>query len=391
MVSIELIARTVRGVEYVVADEIAALGSFDVTQHPREVRFRANALSVLGALQTPDDIFVLVGSVVGVGHRKDVVRWLGDRARRWHWRSAVGEIARYRQMPASGRFDVVASLIDRRNFSRFDVEDEIGSALSGLLRARYVSRRGIERDMPPVDFTVRVFINADKATFALRLGGTPLHRRDYKQDAAPGTLHPPMAAVLGRLLAPGPGERVLDPFCGDGTIPIEVATMFPQAVVHGADRDPERVRNARANSARADVEVAFTTGDAGRLGFPDGSIDVVISNPPWNITVEATGLLAGGLGRFWSEAERVLSPNGRLGVILDAEPGAQDELRRSGFEVAFAQNVRLAGRLAEIIVCTPADRPDWALPDGIARRRREAVAAGLVTSTGFDSRAGETQ
>lgn len=380
-----MIARTVRGVEYVVADEIAALGMTEVTQRPREVTFQAEGAGpALAALQTPDDLFLTVGVVKGVGHRKDVVRWLAEHARGWEWGEAAEVVARWREAPARRRFDVVASLIGRRNYSRFDVEDEVGAALSEVLGARYESRRGSVHGIPQVDLTVRVFINADTATFALRLGSSPLHRRAYKQDAAPGTLHPPMAAILGRLLAVSAGERVLDPFCGDGTIPIEIATQTPGAVVHAADRNPERVRNAIANAERAGAEIDFSTADAGKLGYADATVDLIVTNPPWNIAVDATGLLAVGLGRFWAEAERVISPTGRMGIIMDAELGAAGELRRRGFRIALMQSVRLAGRLSEIIICTPPGRPCWKLPAGIADRRREALSIGLVTTTGFE-------
>jgi 23S rRNA G2445 N2-methylase RlmL len=387
-VSIKLIARTVRGVEYIVADEIESLGLATVTQHPREVTFQAGkVVPALAALQTPDDLFLSVGDVTGVGHWKDVVPWLAQYARRWDWGDAVNVVGRLRKLPERRRFDVVASLLGRRNYSRFDVEDEVGSALSDMLSSRYVSRRGDAHDMPQVDLTVRVFINGDRATFALRLADSPLHRRQYKQDAAPGTLHPPMAAALGRLLAAKTGETVVDSFCGDGTIPIEIGRLSPGAVVHGSDRDPARVRNAIANAKRAGVAVDMTTADAGELGFADGTVDLVVTNPPWNIAVDATGLLAGGLGRFWAEVERVLSPTGRMGVIMDADLDAVNQLRRRGFAITLVQSVRLAGRLSEIIVCTPPGRPSWKLPDGIAVRRQEALKLGLVTATGFDSKA----
>ena len=384
--SIELIARTVRGIEYVAADEIAGLAPVGVSLHPREVVFRVDALTPsLLALRTPDDIFVSVGSLDGVGHRKDVVpslaRWAGGR----DWRGAVDMVSGLRRLPSRYRFDVVASLLGRRNYSRFDVEDAVGAALTGTLRARYESRRDATGDIPSVDLTVRVFISGDVARFALRLGGTPLHRREYKRDAERGTLHPPIGAVLARFLAAGPSEVVVDPFCGDGTIPIEVATSSPRADVRGSDRDPLRVRNAVTNAARAGVPVPVTVADAGRVDLEDGTVDVLATNPPWNLAVDVAGLLARGLGPFWDEADRVLSSGGRMGVIMDAEASLHDELRRRGFEISLAQSVRLAGRLSEIVICTPPGRPRWTIPRGISERRQEAFTAGLVTDTGFEA------
>lgn len=384
--TIELIARAVRGIEYVVADEIAGMAPDGVRLRPREVVFRVDsATPSLLALRTPDDVFVSVGSLDGVGHRKDVVpslaRWAGGR----DWRRAVDVVSGLRTLPDRYRFDVVASLLGRRNYSRFDVEDAVGAALTGALGARYVSRRDAEGDVPAVDLTVRVFISGEVARLALRLAGTPLHRRGYKRDAERGTLHPPVGAALARFLTAGAAEVVVDPFCGDGTIPIEIATQSPDADVRGSDRDPLRVRNAAANAVRAEVAVPMTVADAGRVDLADGSVDVLATNPPWNLAVDASGLLARGLGPFWAEAERLLSAGGRMGVIMDAESGLHDELRRRGFEISLAQSVRLAGRLSQIVICTPPGRARWETAPGIREWRQQAIASGLVTDTGFEA------
>jgi tRNA (guanine6-N2)-methyltransferase len=388
LMKIELIARCVRGIEYAVADEITALMPGDLTLGAREVRFRVPQLDpAVCGLRTPDDIFLSVGSVEGVGHRKDVLPWLAEQVRQMDWRTAVEMVARVRELPAPRRFDVVASLVGRRNYSRYDVEDAVGSALSGDLGARYVSRRpAASASMQPVALSVRVFINADTAIIAIRLAADPLHRRSYKQDASRGTLHPPMAAVLARLLSVSPPETVLDPFCGDGTILIEIAGIAPGAEIRGSDLDPARIDNAVANAARASADISFSVMDAGRLDLGDWTVDALAANPPWNLAVDATGLLKEGLDQFWAEAARVISPVGRMGIIVDAELGVSAELLRLGYHLSLVQKVRLAGRLSEIVLSTPPGRPHWALPDGIARWRREALAAGLVTDDGFEAR-----
>ena len=385
---IELIARCVRGIEYAVADEIASLVPGELTLGAREVRFRPHQLDPAACgLRTPDDIFLSVGTAEGLGHRKDVLPWLAEQVRRMDWRTAVEMVARLRDLPDARRFDVVASLVGRRNYSRYDVEDAIGSVLGVELGARYVSRRpAASASMQPVALSVRVFINADTAVVAIRLAADPLHRRPYKQDASRGTLHPPMAAVLARLLSVSPHETVLDPFCGDGTILIEIAGITPSADIRGSDLDPARIQNAVANAARASADISFSVMDAGRLDLDDRTVDVLVSNPPWNLAVDAIGLLKDGLGPFWAEAARVVSPAGRMGIIVDAELGVSGELRRLGYQLSLVQRVRLAGRLSEIVLCVPPGRPRWALPDQIVRWRREPLAAGLATDSGFEAR-----
>lgn len=389
MFSIDYIARTVRGLEYVVADELTELSPARLSLEPRQLIFKTDIPDPrLIGLRTVDDLFVQVGSLGGVGHTKDVLPRLVERSERLDWDRALDAVATIRAMPRRRRFDVVVSLLGRRNYSRYDVEDALGAALATRLRGQFASRSGSVRNTAAdVHLTVRVFVSGDRATFAVRLAVRPHHRRDYKQDASRGTLHPPMAAALARLLAPAAGEVVVDPFCGDGTIPIETAIIAPRAAIHGSDLDDTRVRNARANAARAGVEISLDVADAGRLGFSDGSVDLIVTNPPWNLAVEAGGVLVGGLDPFWSEASRVLSPTGRLGLIIDASYDAAEAMRSAGYDIALAQTVRLAGRLSQVVVSTPPERPAWTMPAGIASWRDRARAVGLLTDTGFVSRA----
>jgi hypothetical protein len=132
-----------------------------------------------------------------------------------------------------------------------------------------------------------------------------------------------------------------------------------------------------ANAARAKADISFSVMDAGRLDAGDQTVDALAANPPWNLAVDATGLLQDGLSPFWAEAARVISPAGRMGIVVDAELGVPAELRRMGYELSLVQRVRLAGRLSEIVLCVPPGRSPWALPDGIARWRQEALASGL--------------
>lgn len=362
--SIDLIARTVRGIEYVAADEVSALAPSGLSMAPRQLTFSLPSDDPrLLDLRTVDDLFLSIGAVAGIDHRKDALPRLAAGAAGLDWDSV--------RRPGRPHFDVVASLLGRRNYSRYDVEDSVGSALSGL--GEYVSRR--PGPPPPVDLTVRVFAEDPQVTLAVRYAGEPLHRRGYKQDAARGTLHPPMAAALARLVGLVPGEVALDPFCGDGTIPIELSLSCPAAEVRGSDLDPDRVRNAEANARRAGAPVTFAVADAGVLERP---VDALVTNPPWNLAVDATGLLTDSLDPFWSAARA-----GRLAVLMDADLDPSRVMRSHGYHLVLAQSVRLAGRLSQLVICTPADGPDWRLPDPLAKARLEAQRLGLITDTGF--------
>jgi release factor glutamine methyltransferase len=73
---------------------------------------------------------------------------------------------------------------------------------------------------------------------------------------------------------------VVDLCCGSGAIALSVATEVPAAVVHAVELDPQAVAWARRNLAGSRVVVH--EGDmAEALPELDGSVDVVVCNPPY--------------------------------------------------------------------------------------------------------------
>jgi release factor glutamine methyltransferase len=80
-----------------------------------------------------------------------------------------------------------------------------------------------------------------------------------------------------RLLA---APVVVDLCAGSGAIALSVAYEVPAATVHAVERDPAALEWLRRNASGFDVTVH--EGDAGRaLPELDGTVDVVVSNPPY--------------------------------------------------------------------------------------------------------------
>jgi tRNA (guanine6-N2)-methyltransferase len=176
---------------------------------------------------------------------------------------------------------------------------------------------------------------------------------------------------------------VVDPFCGDGTIAIETASAYPAARVTASDLDPARVANATANARRAGVGVALSVADAFVVGCPPHSVSAVVTNPPWNLAVDAGGRLAGSLDRFWQQVPQMLARDGRLCLVADAEMDVPGALRGLGYAVGLATRVRLAGRVSDLVLAGVPRTLAPAVPAALAHWRDRAVAAGVVTEDGF--------
>lgn len=384
-----LIARCARGLEWILAGEIAgSSGASGLRLAERQVTFTAARLGprVL-ALRTADDLFLEAGLVTGVDHTRAALPVLAARLGRLDLAGPLAALRDIRDLPDKLTFDVVASLAGQRNYNRYAVEDTAGAALGPLLGAgaRYVSRAAGAGDWPAdgTGLTVRVFLHGTDVQVALRAGRRPLHRRGWKVRTGPGSLHPPVAAALARIARYPGGGRVADPFCGDGTIAVEVALADPGAQVLAADLDGDRLGNARANAARAGIPVRFIQADAGAPLVRAGRLDQVITNPPWNRAVGAAGRVAAGLGPFWRRLPAAFGPRGRVAVIADAELGTAARLRGHGYDITLVQGIRLAGRLSEILVATPPGAAPIPLDPALASWRQRAVEAGIVSGAGF--------
>ena len=383
-----LIARGVRGLEWILAEEItaAAAAPAGLRLAQRQVSFTVARLSPeLLALRTADDLFLDVGTVTGIDHTRAALPALASRVGQLDLAGSLRALRGLRELPGKLTLDVVASLSGQRRYNRYAVEDTAGAVLGRALGAQYVSRSAGTAEWPAdgTALTVRLFLQGTDVHVALRAGPRPLHRRGWKVRTGPGSLHPPVAAALARLARHPAGGRVADPFCGDGTIPVEIALADPSARVVAADLDRDRLGNAAVNAAQAGVPVRFVRADAGGPLLWSGQLDQVITNPPWNRTVGAAGQAAAGLAPFWRQLPAAFGPRGRVAVIAEAGLGIPASLGGHGYGIVLVQGIRLAGRLSEILVATPPGVAPLPLDPALISWRQRAISSGIVSDEGF--------
>lgn len=353
MTAARLVARCVSGLETVVIEEILAAGLGTITHvGHRSVEFAADRLDAgVFGLRTADDVFLVACRRPDAGHTKEALGALGELARGVDLRRLLRDRRRLGGGGEIAGIEVSASFLGRRNFNRYDAEDAVGVVLAERLGVPYHSRRG--GAPPPEGYAGwRLVLDGTHATLLARVASRPLHRRDYKRRTIPGTLHPPVAAAMARLAAPRPGELVVDPCCGAGTLLIEAGRVQPHARLHGFDLDPGALAAARAN-AGPEAGIVLRRADAARLPLPDGSVDVVVCNPPWGGQVAPGGGLAAAPGRWWAEVARVLRPEGRA-VVLVPDTAALATAIRYGLLPGHLRHVSVSGAHPHVAVLTRA-------------------------------------
>jgi tRNA (guanine6-N2)-methyltransferase len=342
---LRLLARTARGVEWVAAAELrGALGANVQTVGHRELQFTLDVLSPdVVRLGTVDDVYVVVGSTKAFGHTRAELPRIGAAATQLAIQEARAQLRAIREVPARPRFDVTATFLGKRNFNRFEIEDVVGEALAGLTGWRYESRR--EGAPPPTQLTVRVHLSNDSTVFAVRIAEAPLHRRAYRQHSRTASLRPPIGRVLALLAGLRAGARLLDPFCGAGTIPIEAMLATAEVQAFGSDVDAAVIPLARQNAQAAGTATTFRLANAATLAEEDASFQCLATNPPWGEGVKMIGSFAAA----WTEVRRVLSDDARIAAI--GPPELLDECeRRLDIPCVLAQPLRVLGAMVEIRV-----------------------------------------
>lgn len=127
------------------------------------------------------------------------------------------------------------------------------------------------------------------------------------------------AKGLVDLLAPKPGERILDLGCGTGALTSEIAARGAEIV--GVDRSGEMIAQAKKKYP----ELRFEVADARALRF-EAEFDAVFSNAALHWIPEAEKVIAG--------VARALKPGGRFVAELGGKGNIQRLVR--GFRRAFA-------------------------------------------------------
>ncbi len=259
--------------------------------------------------------------------------------------STVGERLLEAPLPEMGPSTPFRVSSERRGehpFGSQDIEREAGTAL-------------VERFGAPVDLTgyaveVRVDVVESLCAVTVQLTRKALsyrHDRTYRPRVS---LKPNVAYACLRLARLGPGtERLLDPFCGSGTILMEAADLLPGTELWGSDWSQRAVAGARANLEGAGLEGAglkdrfrLQAGDARTLAelYPPASCDALVTNPPYGARLGRDIAFPRFYRDFLEQATAVLRPGGRLVVLVR---------KRGAFNVAAQRTPGLRIRHVQII------------------------------------------
>jgi len=218
----QLFAPCPRGLEALLAQELAALGAVDVKPTDGGVAFAGDLALVMRANLESRFASRILWRVGGGAYRDE--RALYDLVKAIDWKA---HFAATRTL----RVDVSAtrSPLQSLEFATLRVKD----AVCDRFRADVNVRPSVDKRAP--DVRVQAYLTDRDATIYLDTSGEPLFKRGYRRDADDAPLRENLAAGIVALTGWAPGTAFLDPMCGSGTLAAEAAMM-------AADRAPGLTR-----------------------------------------------------------------------------------------------------------------------------------------------------
>jgi putative N6-adenine-specific DNA methylase len=370
-----------RGLSAALADELSALGAAAVTpgdagvafEGPFELAYAANLESRLATR--------VLMQVAHFDYRNETDIYEGAKRVRWHAHFGVTR---------SFKVDTTAvkAPVKSIDFVTLRVKD----AVADVFRETLGKRPDVDARSP--DVRVHVFLDARFCTLYLDTSGEPLFKRGRRDQVGEAPLKKNLAAGLLRLAQWQPGEALLDPMCGAGTILIEAAEMalgrapgrarpfgfeklnrFDAAAwdalkakaaacekpleplpIYGSDLYGRTLDAARANLREAGLEEVVTLKQANLLELsapaPTGHL---VTNPPYGVRIGEKETLA----KFYPELGHVLKQrfSGWTACIFSGDPDLPKLIRLSATRRTVLYNGAIECRLYRYPLVEGSNRP----------------------------------
>ncbi|WP_049623534.1 bifunctional 23S rRNA (guanine(2069)-N(7))-methyltransferase RlmK/23S rRNA (guanine(2445)-N(2))-methyltransferase RlmL [Frateuria defendens] len=306
-----------KGLEYLLKDELIALGAADVREALAGVHFAGTLETAYRACLWSRLASRVLLPLAEFDAADESALYAGVQAIDWS-----------RHLAAHGTLAVDAHTTQSKlSHSQFAAQ-RVKDAVVDQFRLNAGARPDVDLEEPDLRLNLR--LKRDRATLSLDLAGAPLHQRGWREQQGEAPLKENLAAAM-LLRARWPelyaeGGALLDPMCGSGTLLIEGALMAAdvapglrreyygflgwgqhdlalwrglldeaqqradaglralRAAFFGSDSDPRMVQTAKRNAQAAGVAGFLTLDrrDALQVAPPPGyARGLVITNPPY--------------------------------------------------------------------------------------------------------------
>jgi len=322
------VAKTIAGLEYVLAGELIALGAQNVQKLHRAVSFEGDKKLLYRAnysLRTALRILVPLYSFQ-LTDEDDLYRNIYD----FVWEN---------HLKVTSTLAVDAVVTDSELTHSHFVALRTKDAVCDRFRAQNNGRRpSVDTDNP--DFRISIHINGNQCDVLADSSGASLHKRGYRVSNAEAPMSEVLAAGLVLLTGWDKKSNFIDPMCGSGTLLIEaalIANNFPPGMyrkefgferwndfdaelwetvkeealdeqtefefkIIGSDISSKNLSAAHANvkSARLHKDIQLSVSAFADVQPPENEPGIIVMNPPYGERIRTNDII--GLYRSIGDA-----------------------------------------------------------------------------------------
>ena len=208
----------------------------------------------------------------------------------------------------------------RTRFVRENQFEKIDKKLVIKVEENVLKRSKLKIDR--VSPSTEIWFNIRREGFAFC--GQLISKREFtEKNLNKGELRPELAYLMCCFAEINKNDVIAEPFCGYGSIPIQLAKKFHFLHLYVSDIDEEKITALKEKKyfkqndfVSIDVQDAFSLKQ-----IKDNSVDVIISDPPWGF-FEDLGDIALFYDKIFCSFKRILKNDGKM-IILSAR---KDEL-----------------------------------------------------------------
>ena len=179
------------------------------------------------------------------------------------------------------------------------------------------------------------FLKKDDGTyrFFFKLFTLPEPRFSYRKEAVAASIKPVTAAGFLKLCESRlkPEARVLDPFCGVGTMLYERNILSPVKIAFGVDTFGEAIDKARKNGSEAETPIYFIHRDFFDFRH-DSLFDEIVTDMPFSMKEDDAQKIDTIYYRFFGKAKEHLVPHAYL-FLLSRNPELVRKYAQAGYQI----------------------------------------------------------
>ena len=186
--------------------------------------------------------------------------------------------------------------------------------------------------------------------------GELISKREFtEKNLNKGELRPEVAYFLCCFADVKPEDTILEPFCGYGSIPTQLAKKFRFQKLYISDIEAERVELTKSRKqilAATEGLIDCCVADALLLNhIEDKSIKLVITDPPWGF-YEDIGDVNEFYSKMFKSFDRVLAPDGRMVILSARKEELEQTAAETGFKIKNSLHTLVNGKKAGVYLIT---------------------------------------